>query len=246
MDRREDIAALYELISELEQQSGGRRVLAESTGRQGWPLRGVYFFFEPGENRSGSGVGMRVVRVGTHALHPQSRTSLWDRLRQHRGTLAPPGGNHRGSIFRLLVGDALIGGGYVPAVPSWGVGSIAPADSKDAERSVEQEVSRRLGEMSLIFVAIDDAPGALSLRGYIERNAIALLSGYAGTVDPPSPSWLGLRSSREKVRRSGLWNNNHVDEPYEPEFLKVFRGLMEERSQRVEGYNVVRGVTGYG
>ncbi len=46
------------------------------TGRMRWPQRGVYFFFEDGETRSGSGSRHRVVRVGTHALVSGSRATL--------------------------------------------------------------------------------------------------------------------------------------------------------------------------
>jgi hypothetical protein len=53
------------------------------TGRDGWPRHGVYFFFEDGQTRAdGSG---RMVRVGTHALRPTDKTTLWGRLRQYRG-----------------------------------------------------------------------------------------------------------------------------------------------------------------
>jgi hypothetical protein len=33
---------------------------------------------------------------------------LWGRLSQHRGYIKGGGGNHRGSIFRLIVGASLI------------------------------------------------------------------------------------------------------------------------------------------
>jgi hypothetical protein len=42
------------------------RMLADCTGRDGWPRHGVYFFFEGGENRADG--SPRVVRVGTYAL----------------------------------------------------------------------------------------------------------------------------------------------------------------------------------
>src|SRR6476619_3094517 len=85
------------------------RRLAECTGRTGWPRRGVYFFFEPGEAREDDRTA-RVVRVGTHGLRP-SKSTLWGRLSQHRGHTSgryAGGGNHRGSIFRLHVGTALL------------------------------------------------------------------------------------------------------------------------------------------
>ncbi len=228
MSRIEDTITFYAHLQELERRSGGKHTLSNSNGRMDWPERGVYFFFEPGENRSGSGDGPRVVRIGTHALTAKSGTSLWNRLRQHRGTLHPPGGNHRGSIFRLLIGEALIRHDGLTAVAStWGQGSNAPRDVREDERPIEIEVSRHIGAMPFLFVPILDAPGPDSKRGYIERNVIALLSGYdAAGIDPPSAEWLGASSGRERVRRSGLWNNNHVDEDYSPEFLDVFGTLI--------------------
>ena len=63
---------------------------------------------------------------------------------------------------------------------------------------------------------------------YIERNSIALLSNFDKTeMDGPSRGWLGHYSGRERVRRSSLWNNNHVDEAYDPEFLNSLRTFVD-------------------
>src|SRR5690242_15727990 len=97
--------------------------LGHCHGRLAWPNRGVYFFFESGEERTHSGSGPRIVRVGTHALTPASRTTLWRRLSQHRGASNTEGGNHRGSIFRLLVGAAIKQRRQTSEPSSWGVGS---------------------------------------------------------------------------------------------------------------------------
>ncbi|MDD9982828.1 MAG: hypothetical protein OXU81_15965 [Gammaproteobacteria bacterium] len=106
--RLRDLARIYAILDRPEQGVGGARRLSSTDGRMDWPTRGVYFFFEPGEVRTDSGNGPRGVRVGTHALTARSRTTLWNRLSNHRGTAATGGGNHRGSIFRLLVGTALM------------------------------------------------------------------------------------------------------------------------------------------
>src|ERR1700693_889670 len=106
MNRHADLVRVYEILGSLEHALGGKRILADCDGRMVWPDRGVYFFFVPGETRSDTGSGPRVVRVGTHALKAGSGTSLWQRLSQHRGIAATGGGNHRGSVFRLLVGTA--------------------------------------------------------------------------------------------------------------------------------------------
>lgn len=40
-------------------------------------------------------------------------------------------------------------------------------------------------------------------------------------ADAPSPGWLGLHTVAAEIRTSGLWNVNHVDEPYDRAFLDV-------------------------
>lgn len=223
-----DVIRFYGLIEALRRSVGSRK-LSECSGRMLWPQRGVYFFFEDGEVRSESGVGPRVVRVGTHALTATSRTTLWDRLSQHRGSVKTGAGNHRGSIFRLLVGEALLRRNG-ESVRTWGVGQslahasnaqgLSRAEVKAAENEWERAVSRSIGAMECVWLDVSDAPGSGSARAFIERNAIALLSNLdREPVDPPSGGWLGRSSGREQVRRSGLWNNQHVAEPYDRTFL---------------------------
>jgi hypothetical protein len=224
--RISDLREFYSLLVWLAKTVGGARRLASCSGRLRWPRRGVYFFMEEGENRSDSGNGLRVVRVGTHALKKDSGTKLWIRLSQHRGQERTGGGNHRGSIFRLIVGTAVIErNGY--KFPTWGEGHNAPADVRAGERALECEVSKVIGAMPFLWLAVEDEPRADSMRGYIERNAIALLSNFGkGALDPPSKEWLGYSCNRDRVRGSGLWNSNHVDEPYDSAFLKCVEHLV--------------------
>jgi hypothetical protein len=122
--RLEDLVRFYGILEALERQIGGRRLLADCRGRIDWPQRGVYLFMEEGEGRTDTGEGLRIVRVGTHALTAKSRTTLWNRLSQHKGQEKSGGGNHRGSIFRPLVGSTLVNAGGL-LCPNWGVGSTA-------------------------------------------------------------------------------------------------------------------------
>ena len=71
------------------------RRLSQCTGRMSWPRRGVYFFMEHAEDRTDTGQGLRVVRVGTHASNAGSKTKLWNRLAAHRGSASTGGGNQR-------------------------------------------------------------------------------------------------------------------------------------------------------
>lgn len=229
MSRRDDLIRFYRLLDGLEQQLGGKRKLVDCSGVMDWPQRGAYFFFEPAEIRKDSGVGPRVVRVGTHALKEGSQTTLWKRLSQHKGVSRTGGGNHRGSVFRLIVGAALIKKFPDLALPSWGKGSTAPRDVRQNEDQLETEVSRTIGAMPILWLSLDDPPGSESLRGFIERNAIALLSNFEEIhLDPPSNTWLGSACPRTRVRRSGLWNSNHVNESYDPSFLNTLENTLVE------------------
>lgn len=97
-ERRADLIRFYSIMENLERKIGGAGKLADCSGKMSWPKRGVYFFYEKDENRSDTGVGPRVVRVGTHAVRLGSSSTLWQWLRQHKG-LKSGGGNHRGQCF---------------------------------------------------------------------------------------------------------------------------------------------------
>ena len=228
MSRISDLVDFYGLLGELEGHVGGTRMLSNCDGSMPWPQRGVYFFFEPGEVRSDSGQGPRIVRVGTHALTGGSKATLWNRLRQHKGSARSGGGNNRGSVFRKIVGSALIKRDGQEC-PSWGEGSTAPRDVRRGEHTVEQSVSEVIGAMPFLWLAINDEPGTGSLRGYVERNAIALLSNHdKDQLDRHSERWLGCDCNRPLVRSSGIWNQNHVEEQYDRGFLMTLERYVRE------------------
>ncbi|MCH8042304.1 MAG: hypothetical protein IID44_01170, partial [Planctomycetes bacterium] len=60
---RARLEKIEERLDELEEKLGGKRILESCHGKMNWPRSGVYFFFEPGEIRTNSGEGLRVVRV---------------------------------------------------------------------------------------------------------------------------------------------------------------------------------------
>jgi hypothetical protein len=148
----------------------------------------------------------------------------------------PGGGNHRGSIFRLHVGTALLSTGQWPDEirATWSVGSNASADIRKAEYKLEQAVSRHIGSMPFLWIEVDHPPSPTSDRGVIEAGAIALLSNVNRTpIDAPSTDWLGRRADRRLVRESGLWNVNHVQDAPHGGFLDVL-----EQYVRTEGFGV--------
>jgi hypothetical protein len=222
MDNRlNDLNRFYLLMKMLEQKTGGPFYLSDINVLN-VPKKGVYFFMEMGELRSGTTADLRIVRVGTHGLTFNSKSTLVQRLKQHRGIIKTGGGNHRGSIFRLLVGAAVLNGSA--GLATWGKNSSADRGVRLGEESLEKKVSHILRNMPFLYLDVDDASSPTSLRGVIERNSIALLSNYKQPpIDPPSPKWRGNQCDRERVRLSGLWNQNHVDEEYDPAFLEILK-----------------------
>lgn len=215
----------YGLLKRLASLPGQGRRLGDYTGRSGWPGRGVYFFREPGEFRKG-GREPRVVRVGTHAVSAGSKSTLWGRLRTHRGA-RDGSGNHRGSIFRLHTGRAVLARDGATRPTSWGIGQNAPREVRLTEVAIEQRVSEYLGRMSVLWLAVPDDPSPSSDRSVVEKNTIALLSNSLRPHDPPSPNWLGHHSDRSEIRESGLWNLNYVTSEFDPASLDVFEYWLE-------------------
>jgi hypothetical protein len=227
MSRRVDLNCLYEILDDLRKRIGGCRRLRDCTGKSGWPERGVYFFFEDGEFREDRKT-LRVVRVGTHAITATSRTTLWNRLHTHRGH-SDLGGNHRGSIFRKRIGEALWKTKNHPndLTRTWGIGSSAEKSDRLNEVPLEREVSTYIGQMPFLWIEVPDVPSPRSDRADLELNCIALLSNFEKPpIDSPSPNWLGCQSGERTIRESGLWNTDHVKKPYDPVFLEKLRAYV--------------------
>jgi hypothetical protein len=228
--RKQDLETFYKILNKLERKIGGYRYLSSCNGQMNWPRQGGYFFFEDGEFRENSSQ-LRVVRVGTHAVSNGSKSTLWGRLRSHRGTLMGKhknGGNHRGSIFRLHIGTALINKYGLKEFSKWGIGSSASSLIRNKEVSLEVRVSKIIGSMPFLWLKAEDKSGPNSVRKFIERNAVALLSNYdRQPIDPSSEKWLGNSCSDGHINRSGLWNIDHVDESYNPGFLNTLEQLVD-------------------
>ena len=229
ISRAADINRFYQLLRKLEEGLGGSRRLGRCHGKMNWPKCGVYFFMEPGEFRHNS-EKLRVVRVGSHAVSRKSETILWDRLYQHREPIKGNGRYYSASIFRDLVGQALM------SRDLHGTGSedlkyydkgwwhlnwdkLHKKISMVTQQELMRKINETIWEMPFLWLEVDGIQGHQE-RSYIERNAIALLSNVGKPpVDLPSRDWLGHYSYHKLVTLSGLWNRSHTEEEYDPGFL---------------------------
>lgn len=229
MTRLQDIKKFYELMDKLKSKVGPKRILDKCNGRMPWPDRGIYFFFEPGEERTTSGTGLRVTGVGTHALSPRSKMTLWKKLLHHKGCSKTGGGLHRASVFRKLVGFSLMTKREDLSSDTWGKGSSTPREIRLQELTIEREVSNIIRFMPFLWLEVDDEPSKESKRAYLEKNIIALVSNWnKAPIDPSSDNWLGRYCPVEKVTGSGLWNDRHVDSEYDPASLDILENYINK------------------
>lgn len=160
------------------------------------PENGIYFFFEFGENLYIS--NQRVVRVGTHIASGRFR----GRIRQHYGSINTLRGNRNASVFRKHVGGALLRRENVDdlRLQEW---------KNQVGRSLldeEEQVSLYMrNNCTFCCISVDTAEERLSL----EQALIAQFAQHP--IAQPSHHWLGHHAVRKEIRRSGLWNTQHID-----------------------------------
>ena len=199
---------IYKFLDELKRLGFYAPMFSEFEPPPHFPKRGVYVFTDPTESSRVASGQPRIVRVGTHAVSKGSSSTLWQRLRTHRGT-AVGTGNHRGSVFRLHVGKA-IGRRDRSELPTWGVGQSATREIIAGEVEREKAVTKELGRLSFYWLPILDAADPGSDRSFVERNLIALLSRRFSPFEVPRPEWLGRQAFPVEIQSAGLWNINYT------------------------------------
>ena len=204
LDRECAVASLYERF---EQFVNLPRLptLAEALSSN-LPAQGVYFFFDPYEPSHFNKRVPRLVRIGTHGVSKGSKATLRDRLRTHFGT-SDGHGNHRASVFRLHVGEALIRKNDLrDRFPNWGNGQSVDRSISNSERDLEKQVSSYISQLQLSCIDVSDRATKHSARSKIERLSIALFTERLVPVESPTANWLGLHSAHQTIARTGLWN----------------------------------------
>ncbi len=165
--RLEDLRRLCDPLGALEKKSEGARRLCECSGRMSWTRRGVCFFREPGEVRTGSGTGSRASSVRTGSCHPwkpRARTCGCFHPISDQGTdrgRAPPGPwrDPHGAMPGIRHGHGLRGQGR----------PVVSHDTVHARR-------RRAGDRPGLTGRSEQAPGQAPGRPFLRpggRDALA-------------------------------------------------------------------------
>lgn len=160
------------------------------------PLNGIYVLFEKGEKGHGND---RIVRVGTHTGQDQ----LKSRLKQHFIDE-----NKDRSIFRKNIGRALLNKDNDDYLEKWEIdlttkeakGKFSKLIDLEKQKEIEKRVSKYIQEnFSFVVFRIDNKDKRLELEAKL-ISTISLCKDCKA-----SENWLGLNSTIEKIRESGLW-----------------------------------------
>jgi len=180
------------------------------------PDRGVYFFYEKGEHWGHGGDEARIVRIGSTTSDDFPR-----RINEHfliddssvRFDLNRGKPSDR-SIFRKNIGRALLNKAHDPYLDVWEIDFITKKKRAEfshlrdlaKERVIEAEVTRTLREnFSFRFISLD---GKDWKQTDLEKLLIAARGGCS--LCRPSANWLGLHSSKPRIRKSGMWQEQHL------------------------------------
>jgi hypothetical protein len=182
------------------------------------PENGIYFFYEKGETWGHGRERPRIVRIGTHREgNFRSRIAehflLNERKMNFDATRSPP---HDRSIFRKNIGRALLNRSHNPYLAVWNIDFTIKENLKKhgglrdigEEHRIEGEVTRILRQnFSFKFAMLEGQAQRMGSAG-LEARLIGTVARCRACR--PSAGWLGLHSSVEKIRQSGLWLVQHL------------------------------------
>ena len=187
------------------------------------PKNGIYIIFENGETVQGMA---RIVRVGTHTGNNQLRS----RLKQHFINK-----NKNRSIFRKNIGRCFLAQENPEYLPIWEL-DITPRPgreeklkkiAKDYENNLEEKISEYI-QNNLSF-CVFEAP-TKDDRLYWESKIISTLAKSSETK--PSDTWLGNHSTKLKIRQSGLWQVNSLNnECLDKEDFELLSQLVQQTAK---------------
>ncbi|MFZ3058975.1 MAG: hypothetical protein WA102_04470 [Candidatus Methanoperedens sp.] len=187
------------------------------------PLNGIYILFERGESAHGTN---RIVRIGTHTGNNQLRS----RLKQHFVNE-----NKDRSIFRKNIGRCILNKDKNSFLEKWELDLTSKKAKENytnfidfnKQKEIENKVTKELQDnFSFVAFQVDNKEKRLELESKI-ISTVSLCNECK-----PSNNWLGLFSPKEKIRKSGLWLVNELNnEPLSDEDMnELQRSLGNKKS----------------
>ena len=143
-----DLRQFYSLLSALPESLGGRADLRHVLDKCPGQIVASTYSWSLARTVPTVAAGHELSALAPMRSTKAPERELWTRFSQHRGPTNTGAGNHRCSIFRLLVGTALMADHRYDC-PTWGIGSHAPAEIRVTEQTLERQVSEVIRAMPL-------------------------------------------------------------------------------------------------
>lgn len=165
------------------------------------PKNGIYLIFENGEKYKDWD---RIVRIGTHTGDDQLRS----RLKQHFVKE-----NKNRSIFRKNVGRCILNRDRDHYLDRWELDSTSKPDRERNAELIDIEFEKTIERQISLYVQNNLSFTAFQVNSRSERLfwESRLVSTLSTTLDfMPSETWFGRQSTKDKIRRYGLWQVNEL------------------------------------
>lgn len=166
------------------------------------PYNGIYVQFEKGEKLNNMD---RIVRVGTHRGDHQ----LHSRLFQHFTNE-----NQRRSIFRSNIGRCFLHKESNPYINFWNLPLTSKVEKEKNLHLVDLEYEKELEKRISAYIQSNFSFAVFEVetkekRHFWESKLISTLAFQS----KPSNEWLGHFSTKDKIRKSGLWQIQGLNNP---------------------------------
>jgi hypothetical protein len=165
------------------------------------PKNGIYIIFENGEKYNAFD---RIVRVGTHTGNNQ----LLSRLNQHFVKE-----NKNRSIFRKNIGRCFLNKEKPSYLLLWELDITSRVDKEKninlLDLAFEKELEKKITEYVQSNLSFCVLPFDTKEERLFWESKIASTLAKVGEIKP-SGNWLGNHSTKDKIKRSGLWQVNEL------------------------------------
>ncbi len=181
------------------------------------PLNGIYFLFEKGETSHGQD---RIVRVGTHTGDKRLRPRLKEHFIKE---------NKDRSIFRKNIGRAFLNEHNDPFLKCWDLKLTTRKARAEHSTQIDFDYQNRLEKKISQYIRDNFSFSVLEVQNKEDRLEFEskLISTISWCEDcKPSDNWLGNKSPKEKIVRSGLWLVNELYKtPFDADGMERFKSL---------------------
>lgn len=184
------------------------------------PSNGIYLLFQEGENGHQQ---ERIVRIGTHTGESQLRSRLMQHFLNE---------NKDRSIFRKNIGRALLYQRNDSFLKYWELDLTTRKAKEKYASLIDHDYQKKIEGLVGQYIQDNFSFSTFEVKNKVERLEIeSKLISTVSWCDEciPSNNWLGNSSPKEKIIKSGLWQENETYKtPFDAEGVEHLSRLIRD------------------